>query len=445
MIKSVFIFFLMMTTIWTRKCPNLKSVDEDGVRGMIAHGYEPLAQVFYDNCVKNITLNSGLLNTKENGQVAVYHKRCLISHLWCGVINPLEQPQRPISANTLFNVYSVSKGVISAGFTLMEGRKYFNWDDKISKYWPAFKFNGKENITISQFLANSAGLSVLPLFSINDTRPDSNFTLIESLIQQQAPLWTPGTIYGYSPLVKGWIALLLSKYVDPHRRNLVDFINQELTPKLPYAEFYFSVLPNQTALQNRLAFVRQGLPPNFSDPTFLLFASLLQNPSSIQFRAFSNPPEVLIPNLVNTVNGRNSIAPATLLYTNALSLANLYDALISPTRKNLFKRSSVFEGAHLVHNCTDLVLLTNTTYTVNGLNKGIAFDNFPYDTTSVFGHPGTAGNYAFADPDRRIAFGYVTAVNSAGSSSDNTPYNTFSLVKTLYDLVEHDEDYDDDD
>lgn len=34
-----------------------------------------------------------------------------------------------------------------------------NYDEKICRYWPAFKQNGKENITLSQLLSHQAGLT----------------------------------------------------------------------------------------------------------------------------------------------------------------------------------------------------------------------------------------------------------------------------------------------
>ena len=40
-----------------------------------------------------------------------------------------------------------------------KGKMYY--DDKISKYWPEFKNNGKENITIEELMKHQAGLNRL--------------------------------------------------------------------------------------------------------------------------------------------------------------------------------------------------------------------------------------------------------------------------------------------
>ena len=56
-------------------------------------------------------------------------------------------------------IYSSGKTVAAITLAIFKDRtKSFSYDDKISKYWPEFSQNGKQDISISQLLKHEAGL-----------------------------------------------------------------------------------------------------------------------------------------------------------------------------------------------------------------------------------------------------------------------------------------------
>ena len=79
--------------------------------------------------------------------------------------------------------------------------------------WPEFGAHGKDTITIGQVLRHQAGLPYV----------EGDFTLDEALswtpivhtLEQQAPIWPPGTKHGYHMRTFGWLAGELIRHADP--------------------------------------------------------------------------------------------------------------------------------------------------------------------------------------------------------------------------------------
>jgi CubicO group peptidase (beta-lactamase class C family) len=55
-------------------------------------------------------------------------------------------------------VYSTTKGLSGLALALAHSRGLFDYDERISKYWPEFAQHGKDRITIRQLLGHQAGL-----------------------------------------------------------------------------------------------------------------------------------------------------------------------------------------------------------------------------------------------------------------------------------------------
>lgn len=70
-----------------------------------------------------------------------------------------EKDSQPMDKNTIFDLASVSKVIATTTAAMIcYDRKLFSLDDKVTKYYPEFGVNGKENITIRNLLLHNAGL-----------------------------------------------------------------------------------------------------------------------------------------------------------------------------------------------------------------------------------------------------------------------------------------------
>ena len=63
------------------------------------------------------------------------------------------------SADTIQNIYDCGKNMESIVMAMLYDKGLFQYKDLVSKYWPAFAENGKENISIADVFRHQAGLA----------------------------------------------------------------------------------------------------------------------------------------------------------------------------------------------------------------------------------------------------------------------------------------------
>ncbi|OAL30723.1 hypothetical protein AYO22_01343 [Fonsecaea multimorphosa] len=66
---------------------------------------------------------------------------------------------KPWERDTIVNVFSMTKTVLSFALLLLADRKQLKLTDKVAKYWPEFAANGKQNIEIRHIMSHTSGLS----------------------------------------------------------------------------------------------------------------------------------------------------------------------------------------------------------------------------------------------------------------------------------------------
>jgi CubicO group peptidase (beta-lactamase class C family) len=91
-------------------------------------------------------------NFIERGELgaacAVYYKSQKVVDLWGGIRD--EKSGDDWKEDTLVHVFSTTKGVAALTVAVAQSRGLFEYEDKISTYWPEFAQNGKEDITIRE-------------------------------------------------------------------------------------------------------------------------------------------------------------------------------------------------------------------------------------------------------------------------------------------------------
>src|ERR1022692_4975985 len=73
-------------------------------------------------------------------------------------------------------------------------------DRRVAEFWPEFAQSGKENVTISQLLSHQAGLAALDR-QVNVL----DYPSVIHALEEQAPLWPPGTAHGYHARTFGFL------------------------------------------------------------------------------------------------------------------------------------------------------------------------------------------------------------------------------------------------
>ncbi|RCN28625.1 beta-lactamase [Ancylostoma caninum] len=108
-------------------------------------------------------------------------------------------------------------------------QRLLRYDDLVTKFWPEFGKNGKENITVRWLLGHRAGLAY------TDKKVDfpiaNDWKAIAKVFEEQTPNWPPGTQTGYHALTYGWLVDQIIRRVDPKHRSVGVYFKEEFAQK----------------------------------------------------------------------------------------------------------------------------------------------------------------------------------------------------------------------
>lgn len=324
--------------------------DEYNIDGMIADGWQFIHQLFKENFVEKRDFGAS---------IAIYYDDELVVDLWGGSFH--RSLTKPYDNDTLQLVFSTSKGVVAIAAALCVERGLLNYSELVTKYWPEYGQNGKENTTVADILSHRAGLA----YDSWTIEQIVNWTEMIHLLEDEKPLWPPGTAHSYHALTYGWLAGELIRRVDPKNRTLGQFIQDEIAKKIDI-EFYI------------------GLPIEEEyrvSPLTLSLETLQQLNDTMQ----------AVYNLYNDPRVHQAEIPAANGITNARSLAKLYASLIMDLdqgkQKRLLNETVLKQAIKSNTPENELDLLTNTSLPFS-MGFTILDQIFPFFKSQIFGHPG---------------------------------------------------------
>ncbi|MEU4999170.1 serine hydrolase domain-containing protein [Streptomyces sp. NPDC021622] len=133
--------------------------------------------------------------------VAVFVDGRKVVDLWGGVAD--ERTGRPWDEDTVVPVFSCAKGVVSVCVHLLAQEGRLDLDAPVAVHWPEFARGGKEAITARMVLAHRAGLPALDRSLTFDEI--TAWTPVVRAIEEQKPLWEPGTAHEYHGHTFGFV------------------------------------------------------------------------------------------------------------------------------------------------------------------------------------------------------------------------------------------------
>jgi CubicO group peptidase (beta-lactamase class C family) len=387
------------------------------IDGDVASGFEDVRREFERNFADRGELGAACASYVGGEKVV---------DLWGGVRDA--RTDEPWREDTLVLVYSTSKGLAAMTLALAHSRGWLDYDERVAAYWPEFAQAGKGSITVRQLLAHEAGLPIVdePL----DARLLQDFDRLAEAIARQRPAWEPGTRHGYHGVSLGWYEGELMRRVDPERRTLGHFFADEIAAPLGL-EVYFGA-PDDLP-RNRLARIERipvwkALPQTRHLPRRMALAMV--NPRSVSARAFANPRVRGLAGLDRS-EYRAVEFPAGGAIGSARDIARAYAAFVADPPELGLTDATLQELTRFPEPPTrgwaDRVLKVPTAFSLGFARPlgGFRFGSSP----RAFGHPGAGGSFAFADPDRGVAFAYV--MNRLGFHLNDDPREK-SLRDALY-------------
>src|SRR5262245_47366710 len=93
-------------------------------------------------------------------QLAAYRHGELVGDTWAGVVD--RASGRPVDGDSLFTVFSTSKGIAATCAHLLAERGQLDYDAPIARYWPELARAGKERATVRDALGHRVGVPGLP-------------------------------------------------------------------------------------------------------------------------------------------------------------------------------------------------------------------------------------------------------------------------------------------
>ncbi len=166
----------------------------------------------------------------------------------------------PVTPETLFCVFSVSKAITVTALHLQVERGRLAYDAPVSRYWPEFGRHGKAATTVRDVLTHRAGIPQMPAGVTVERMCDWDWMVAQ--VAELEPMFPPGTTSAYHALVYGWIIGELVVRSDPEHRPFGRFVREEICDPLAIEDLWFGVPDEDVA---RVATLSTDMAPPASD------------------------------------------------------------------------------------------------------------------------------------------------------------------------------------
>jgi len=146
----------------------------------------------------------------------------------------------PWEENTIVNVFSTTKTMTALCALMLIDQGKLDTEEKVSKYWPEYAQNGKENTLVRHFMGHTAGL---PGFGeqLTEAQLYDWDTVIEVLARQK-PWYEPGTICAYHALTQGYLVGELVRRITG--LSLGTYFKENVASKVD-ADFHIGLNPSE--------------------------------------------------------------------------------------------------------------------------------------------------------------------------------------------------------
>ncbi len=394
------------------------------VSGYAAPAFRPV----FDEFVRNFTERN-----EVGASVAATYKGTPVLEAWGGFSDTnAATPSKPWERNTVAIVFSSTKGATAMCAHLLAARGQLDLDARVTRYWPEFGANGKQDVTVRMLLDHSVGVPVL-----RDPVPAkgwADWSYMVGRVAAEAPWWTPGADHGYHAVTYGWLVGEVVRRVSGV--SLGTYFAREIAQPLGL-DFHIGAPP---AVHARVSPLKLS-----TDPATDEFTRATADPASIQALVFNMGDYIAS---IDTPQMYEAELPAINGLTGAQGLAGMYAVMANNggvggtqffSREYVQRMGWVQSASH-----RDRVLLIRSRF---GLGFWNSMDNrnLPGESMSflvgrdAFGHPGFGGSFGFADPQAQLSMGYVMnrmgggiALNTRGQSLVDAAYRALGYASNQY-------------
>ncbi len=370
--------------------------------GVCAQGFEPVRNAFTEIFTQGAERGASLAILVD-GEVMV--------DLVGGWADRAEN--MPMTAQTLIPVFSCSKAVSSLVIAKAVSEGKLGYEQTVASIWPEFGVKGKDKVTVGEALSHQAGLCAIP----DDWEPEDWFDWDKTCarLADMKPLWELGDGSGYHPVSWGYIAGEIIKRATG--RTIGSILRDDLCA--PAGIDFWIGLPD----------AEHGRVAETSKPTRMPNFGTL---NEFQKLAFMKPWSS--PGRRGGAAWRRMEIPSANGHGTARAMAELISIY---ARGGQLGEQQVIEAEALEEALAERVagqdrVLPNNLSFGAGLIRNTSGRLVYGPGLRTIGHTGFGGSCLFADPDRRVSFGYATAKQDAELVSDDRAKR---LIAALYECL----------
>lgn len=319
--------------------------------------------------------------------------------LWGGFMDT--ERRVPWREDTLSIIYSISKSMCALCVHILADRGLVDLEAPVADYWPEFAQGGKGAVKVRHIISHNCGVCFA-----DAAKPDDiyDWDAMVHALEVQELAWPPETRGAYNTVNIGYLAGEVVRRATGQR--IQDFLQDNVCQPLG-VELYLGVPESELG---RCA----DLTPN---PAGNALAKAGSNPDSPLARAWK--PMATDKNQ-NSIRFRCAGVPSFGGFAEARALARIYAALgnggeidgVRLLSRDAIERATVTQWASEANAMTGLPMAMSM-----GFWKNMPTFSPLGDGPNAFGHLGSGGARAFADPDRGLAIGYTTNFQTEGAGT----------------------------
>ncbi len=324
-------------------------------------------------------------------QVAVYSGDDLVVDIWAGTADTVMGT--PVRADTLFPTFSVIKAVTAVALHLQAARGLVDYDAPVARYWPEFAANGKQHMTVRHVLHHRSGLWQMPA----DVTPErmADYDWMCDSLARMAPMFEPGTRNGYQSYTFGWLIAEVVRRTDPKRRNVREFVRQEVLDPLGIDDVWIGVPASE---HDRIARLINAAPRPLPPDAPRFKAIPLHVGTSEEIFGRADVRQACIPGAGGFATAK-AMARFFAMLANGGTLGGVRILPVDLVRSFIVPRP----GSDEIDDVQGIAVRIGAGFWLAGNSQPENLGRLIGTNPNAFGHPGAGSSIAWVEPDKKIA------------------------------------------
>lgn len=359
------------------------------------HGtHDPRFSAVQDALARNFAVHEEI-----GTAIAVYHGGEKVVDLWAG--HKDTKRQVPWREDTLCIMYSLAKSMCATSVHILADRGQVDLEAPVATYWPEFARAGKQNVKVRHILSHHCGVCFADAAEPGDLM---NYDRMIEVLEQQEPAWPAGTKGAYNTVNIGY---LLGEVVRRVTGTPIQQFLQENVCEPLGVDYQIGVRESDL---DRIA----DLTPNKEGNAMQKEGGDSQSNLA---RAWKPMPKPFGTDAQNGREFRLSGIPSFGGFGEARGMARIYAALanggeidgVRILSENAVNRATTLQWDDPADGMAGRHMRMSMGYWKNTPNFAPMGPN-----PEAFGHLGSGGARAIADPERNLAICFVSNYQSEG-------------------------------